>query len=240
MSRGCFQKGLTEEERHALYVGGIIQWAGGPDRIKERKEKAGMEQVFILLLEPLGWQHAASHFCLYAFPSTIDCAPQTVSQNNPFLLQVASSNKSELWQLAWRWEGVPGKSLCSSTLLKLLRMRKKNIYRYFGYIHVSDLQTVFCCLPGVQVKLSGYHLWGCPCLWYPSIQFYATFSVRMGRRAFSHPVCSHIISKSKKSRQVVWTCQTLMLRACDILACFTVPTKKATLLSFLGKTNSHM
>lgn len=54
VSRGCFQKELTEEERHALYVGGILQWAGGPERIKERKEKAGREPIFTLLPEPLG------------------------------------------------------------------------------------------------------------------------------------------------------------------------------------------
>lgn len=35
-------------------MGGIFQWAGGPDRIKEGKEKAGREPAFALLLEPQG------------------------------------------------------------------------------------------------------------------------------------------------------------------------------------------
>lgn len=123
-----------------------------------------------------------------------DCQPeQLIPASSCFI-------ESEPWQLAQGWGWVLGKSLCLSTFLKPLRRRKKKICRYFGHIPVSDCKLCLCfhCLPGVQVKLCGYCPWvarACGTLAFNSMPL-----SQWGRSAFSHPVCSHIISKCRISR----------------------------------------
>lgn len=113
--------------------------------------------------------------------------------------------ESELWLLAWGWEEFPDKiQQCSSTLPKPLVMRKKKVYSYFS-LHFSlgfRLNCLDIICGDILVCLV------CHILWH-------LFNEDK-KKSFSHPVCSHVISKSNRADKAVYTSQTFLCSKCVI------------------------
>lgn len=164
MSRGCFQIELTEEGRHALHVGGILQWAGGPERIKEGRRKLAENQYSLCFLNP--WDKSKQPYTSVSVPS-----PTWLTVR---LRLSARATHSCFKLLHWVWAVTVSTRVGISSGQEPVFQHVAETFEDEKKEKSTDILVMYMWVTANSsllfaqglVKLSGYCPWGCPCLWY--------------------------------------------------------------------------